>query len=113
MMGPAGLWWFEKNNIPFELIQMESTIIKPGEQFFYKKYEPWFGGRIDCYGGDWHYPEELGLPIMDGESYGRFSDWLDNFKSEELVTEEYLFETFEKETGHKIRFWKEGMYDAK
>ena len=110
MMGPYGLWWFEENNIPYKEYELTSTIVNPGKPFKYKKYEHWFGGRIDCYSSDWHYPEELGLPIMDGKSYGKFSEWLDNFTSEELVTQEYLFETFEKETGHKIRFFKEGMY---
>ena len=114
-MGPYGLWWFEKYNIPYttKIVNNQWTKFQDTE---YKTYEQWYGGRIDCRCDDENDPDydpygaELNLPIMDAESYGKFSDWLFNYTSERLSTSEKLFEQFEKETEHKINFFKEDMY---
>ena len=70
----------------------------------------WNSGRIDCryYGSDpeiideypWGF--ELGVPIMNSESWQTFSDWLSKYRTEELVTEEFLLQEFKKQTGFTI-----------
>lgn len=71
----------------------------------------WAGGRIDVYGSE-EYPDEIGLPIMHVEDYGKFSEWLDNFTSIDMWTLEELVLLFEKQTKIHIRwfytpYWKE------
>ena len=99
-MGPYGLWWYEENNIPFttSIANNRFTNFKDVEQ---KHYEMWYGGRIDVYSGE-HYPDELDLPIMNAESYGRFSDWLDKYSSSELKSFDELRELFENEEQFKL-----------
>lgn len=71
----------------------------------------WAGGRIDVY-GDGEYPEEIGLPIMHGDDYRHFSEWLDSFTSIDMWTLEELVHLFEKQTKVSIRwfhtpYWRE------
>lgn len=114
-MGPAGLWWYERNNIPNEKIKVFSKIFN--KEIEYTNYEQWCGGRIDCYCDNIedknydHFGVEFGLPIMNTESFNKFSDWVIKFKSPELVDSDELFKLFEEETDFKIRFFVEGMYD--
>lgn len=61
----------------------------------------WAGGRIDMYGGDWSYPEEIGLPIMKSSDYATFSDWLDTVETDDVWTLQQLVEQYEK-TNSKI-----------
>lgn len=109
-MGPYGLWWYEENNIPFVEVKRFSTLFD--KEIVSKNYEPWFGGRIDCYcdnpeDPDYdHYHPELGLPIMDAESYHRFSTFLDKFKSCKLMTFRELKEQFEEVNGFNLNIHK-------
>jgi len=71
----------------------------------------WAGGRIDVYGSE-EYPDEIGLPIMHVEDYGKFSEWLDSFTSIAMWTLEELVLLFEKQTKIHIRwfhtpYWEE------
>ena len=55
--------------------------------------QQWCGGRIDVRGeGLGPYGEELGLPIMRGDSYNLFSDWLDTFETDDVWTLAQLVE---------------------
>jgi len=97
MMGPVSLDWYRERGLTDESGQPK---------------EYWAGGRIDIYGvpGE-HYPIEYALPIMDGESWNIFSDWLDEYETKELVLFERIINTFEMETGHKIRWADEEFSD--
>ena len=86
-MGPVTLQWYEERGINAD-------------------EEHWAGGRIDVYGGEDDYPEEIGLPIMHGQDYARFSDWLDDFKTETLWTLDELVAEYEK-VNLKIRWAEE------
>lgn len=103
MMGPM-THWFETNNIPFKPIKTYSKLFN--KEVEYKEYEQWYGGRIDVY-GDTGYPDELGLPIMSGESYGRFSKWLELYSSPDLKTFEELRKLFEYSENFKLIIFDE------
>jgi hypothetical protein len=109
--GPYGLWWYEKNNIPFKLIPFDSEIFGKG---VHKSYEQWYGGRIDCYCNNVedpdydHYNQELSLPIMRGSSLVMLDKWLESYKSDFFNRD--LLKTFEEETGFKLELFEEGMY---
>lgn len=105
LMGPAGLWWFEQNNIPYTIKIMNNKFTNFKDEEF-KRYDPWYGGRIDIYGGP-GYPDEDGLPIMSGESYCRFSRWLEKYSSEEIKSFEELRELFESEENFKLIIFDE------
>ena len=67
--------------------------------------EYWYGGRIDIYGTNDPYGDEMSLPIMDGPSYREFSDWLETFETETVWTLEQLVEEYEK--NHPTIRWHE------
>lgn len=68
--------------------------------------EIWCGGRIDIYGLDesqyYGGKSEYALPMMDGESWGLFSQWLENYETNDLRTFDQLIYAFEWSTRHKI-----------
>lgn len=84
-MGPIAIWWYEKYNIDHTK-------------------ESWAGGRIDVYGTDCPYGEEIGLPIMDGESWSMLTEWLSYLETEEVLTLDEIVTMFEHETSHKINW---------
>lgn len=70
----------------------------------------WAGGRIDLYGDiDSFYGAEIGLPVMAIEDWNRFSEWLINFKSEEVLKLKELLKLYYKDGNPKIRWfnWEE------
>lgn len=108
MMGPMN-HWYEENKIQYKIIKRKSTLF--GKEIEFKKYNPiYYGGRIDCRCSnpkdkDYDiYGVELGLEIMEAESYSKFSDWLSNFKSKKLKTEKELYSLYEEKNG-KIKFF--------
>ena len=48
---------------------------------------------------------------MNAESYGKFSEWLIGFKTERLVSSEFLFNEFEKSNNFKIIFFDKERYN--
>jgi hypothetical protein len=111
-MGPAGLWWYEENKIPFIVEKTFSSLFNKEIEF--KKYDKQYaGGRIDCYCNDINDPDydpynrELFLPIMESKSFNIFSDWLENIKTEKLLTEKELFSLFLEETNIKLKYFDE------
>lgn len=103
MMGPM-LHWYESNNIPYSTTRKYSKLFN--KEIEYKVYEQWYGGRIDIYGVS-GYPDETHLPIMSAESYGRFSQWLEKFSSEQIKCFEELRELFETQENFKLIIFDE------
>jgi hypothetical protein len=64
--------------------------------------EGWSAGRIDIY-GEGLYPDEIGLPPMKSEDWGRFSNWLDTFETDYMWTLRMLVSEYEK-TNPKIQW---------
>ena len=64
--------------------------------------EGWSAGRIDIY-GDGLYPDEIALPPMKSEDWGRFSDWLDTVETDYMWTLRQLVTQYEK-TNPKIQW---------
>jgi hypothetical protein len=64
--------------------------------------EGWCAGRIDIY-GEGLYPDEIGLPPMKSEDWGRFSNWLDTFETDYMWTLRMLVSEYEK-TNPKIQW---------
>jgi len=113
-MGPVSMHWYEKN-VP--MVETERTYTKflypEKEGQTYIASEPsvnYATGRIDIRGLDeeeywsgWH---EYGVGVMTQKSWNILSDYLDDFATEELITYDQLLEGFEKDTNHKIEWFK-------
>lgn len=65
----------------------------------------WCSGRIDVYGTDNPYPEEIGLPLMNGEDWYRFSRWISTISTETVWSLDQLVEEYGKIYG-PIRWFK-------
>ena len=120
-MGPISMDWFRERGLT-EMVDKEITT--PMEAQIYNANigdtvqtediaESWYGGRIDIYGLDeteyYGGMSEYSLPIMDGPSYAKFQDWLEEYTSEELTSFEDLCIIFEREMNHKIR-WADDVF---
>jgi hypothetical protein len=83
-MGPINMEWINKNG------------------------RHWAGGRLDFWNPtiDSHYPDELGVPIMHAEDWHKFSDWLDEFRADRVLSLTEIVSEYEK-TNPAIRWWKE------
>lgn len=105
IMGPYGSWWHEENNIPYsiKIINNKYTDFQDEE---IKIYEQWYGGRIDIKSSEFT-TDEIYLPIMSGESYSKFSNWLEKFSSPELKSFDELRKLFELEENHKLIIFDE------
>ena len=121
MMGPVSMEWFRERG----LTKTVREVLKEGQTFYPKGLGPgdvweyeevatyYAGGRIDIRGvpGDeyWNGWHEYSLPIMHGEDWNDFSDWLEEFPSEELWEFDELIAQYEKDSGTKIR-WAEDTW---
>ena len=120
-MGPVAMRWYRDRG----LTKNVSTILTE-DSFLCKiyKYKPgvvldhediterWCGGRIDVYGTEDPHGDELGLPIMHGEDYNRFSAWLETFETDDVWTLDQLVEIYEK-ANPKIRWANDTFNDIK
>jgi len=108
-MGPM-MHWYETNNIPFVEIETYSSFFK--KEIKYKHYEQYAGGRIDCHCSNIedpdydHYGQELGLPIMEAESYANFSQFLDTIRTSTLLTTRELVELYQLRF-ETLNIWEE------
>ena len=104
-MGPISMQWFRdrgltRKNEPRWSEILQQTI-EPEEVT-----QQWSGGRIDIYGTENAYPEEIGLPIMLGEDWDRFSKWLDSYKTETVETLDKILESYYNDGNPKITWDK-------
>ena len=94
------------------MISYSTNWMGPINEDWIKKYgEGWSAGRMDIrgvpgneYWNGWH---EYSLPPMQTEDWNDFSDWLDDFETEELMSLEDILEEYRQDTGHVIRWCKE------
>ena len=115
-MGPISTHWYKERNLTRTKVmyvdsdRRSQTLNLPlGTRYEIDEVtEQWCGGRIDIYGvSNEHYPIEYSLPIMHSDSWNILTEWLENFESDELLAFDELINTFETDTGHKIRWWKD------
>lgn len=118
-MGPVSLSWFRDRGLLTEVEHVVETEflanltgMPVGTTYLREEVtDYWYGGRIDIYG----LPEEdyycgtyeYGLPVMHYSSWNLLNKWLEDFKSESLISYSKLINTFEKDTKHKIRWEKD------
>ena len=102
-MGPVSLDWYQSRGLTektkIRLFNGEDTEIDMITQ-------RWAAGRIDAYGTEDPYPQEISVPLMSGEDWVRFSEWIRGVRTDEVYTLEQLVEIFEQ-TNPKISWWRE------
>ena len=104
-MGPVSLQWYEDRN----LTTIKTVMVKDQLVETVDIVERWCGGRIDVRGGDLGpYGDEIGLPIMRGDSWRAFSDWLDTFETVEVWTLKMLVDQFEMT--HEPIVWAKDVF---
>lgn len=111
-MGPISTKWYEDNNIPYVSKKTSGDVLWGTPPTEYKDFtESYSCGRIDIYGlseqDHWGGKSEYSVGVMKSESWNLLSDFLDTYKTEDLVSPDVLFGEFEKETGHKIEWRKD------
>lgn len=104
------------------MVRYSTNFTRPiSEKWYYDRgidssKETWAGGRIDIYGLDEHEyyggKHEYALPIMDGESWKLFTQWLGEYQSIELKEYGQLLCGFEADTDHKIRWAHEEFLEV-
>ena len=105
-MGPISVKWYEDNKIPYQSI----TRINPntGNKTTIKKFmKQYAGGRLDDNGTGEPFGVELGVPIMESESWNILQEFLWTFTSEEVLTLQQIVQALEDETGFSIVWFKE------
>lgn len=111
-MGPICIDWYKKRGLTKQvehtLTENSLTVIggthEAGDIVTYEDTtEQWAGGRIDVYGTGYPYGDEIGLPIMHGEDYGRFSDWLESLETDDAWSLEQIVEAYQQDNP-KIRW---------
>jgi len=90
-MGPINLKWYCERGL------LEEGSVEPTTYYS--------AGRIDIRGvPDEPWGLEYGVEPMHGEDWNHFSNWLDDFETEELVSYNALIEQFETHYGKRIRW---------
>lgn len=105
MMGVANIGWYERNNIPYKEVWTTSDLFP---KTLVKEYTThYYCGRIDVHGHpEFPFNFEYSVDIMDGESWNKLGDWLDDLTLDYLPdTVEEIYEMFERETGFHINWW--------
>ena len=113
--GPIATKWYEERGLLSDPVTKPNRYAEGGSLEVREITEYWAGGRIDIYGldyeeyfdGKWEY----GLPVMHGEDWNRFSDWLHNLKTEKLLSFDEIFERYYSEGNPTIRWAKERFND--
>jgi hypothetical protein len=101
-MGPASIDWFKNQGLTRVVTKNFGN-----ETLTYDEItENWIGGRIDVYGTGDPYNQEIGLPIMRDDDYGRFSKWLSGIRTEKMLSLDELVSMYEQDNA-KIIWWKE------
>jgi hypothetical protein len=102
-MGPVNMDWYRQRGLTVTKIVVQKedskfTSRKKGDMYEVEEVtQQWCGGRIDIRGeGLGPYGDEMGLPIMRGDCYNSFSDWLDTFETDDVWTLAQLVELYER-----------------
>jgi hypothetical protein len=110
--------WFRKRGLTEIKIVVQKedskyTDRKKGDTYELEEVtQGWHGGRIDIRGeGLGPYGDEMSLPIMRGDCYSQFSDWLDTFETDDVWTLDQLVEMYER-TNPKI-IWADDVFGKK
>jgi hypothetical protein len=94
-VGPSDMYWYHKNGF------MEDDIV----------IDYWCGGHIEIRGLDQSEFKngryKYDLPIMNEESWYKFTNWLERFKSKDLLSYDDLISKFERTKNHKIIWFEE------
>jgi hypothetical protein len=119
-MGVANLQWYaergllQRKTITFteDSLMVKHGTHKAGDEIHgFEPTEYYSCGRLDFWNpyDDSNFPDELGVPPMRSEDWHRFSDWLDEFETDKVMTLQEIVTEYEK-TNPPIRFWvdKEG-----
>ena len=122
-MGPISMDWFRKNGLTEvvthtvesehqrDILRRSRPDIEVGDTFEREEVVISYScGRIDIrddtkegYDG-WN---EYSLALMRTEDWNDFSDWLDDFETEELWELKDILEEYKQDTGHVIRWLKD------
>jgi hypothetical protein len=118
MMGPWSMDWYRQRGLTEHVwkkieskMQAKIRRMDIGESYMTEEIITHYaGGRIDIRGLDdsefYNGWGEYSLPIMHGEDFNAFSDWLDEQADETVRNYEELICDFEREYGKLIR-WAE------
>ena len=72
--------------------------VRPG------KYDGYYCGRIDCSSDeDNPYGNEIGVPLIKDEDWGKLTELMEGYKTETLATWEDICQYFKQQSGHEIR----------
>lgn len=85
-MGPISLNWYMERGLDYEK-------------------DRYCCGRIDIYGTDDPYPQEMSLPMMKESDWYSFSEWLFDIHTETVYNLDMLVEMYEK-TNPKICWYE-------
>ena len=107
-MGPINIQWYKDRGLTKEAEPRWSELLQKTIQPT-EITEHWAGGRIDIRGTDNPYGDETGLPIMHGEDFACFSDWLNGYKTEEIQNFKEILKAYYADGNPKIRFDKEKL----
>lgn len=106
-MGPISTQWYVRMGIPYTEVTEANRFAEGGtltRKVFNKMY---MGGRIDVRGTDDPYGLEIGVPIMEAESWNELQQFLWTFTSKEVLTLQQIVQALEDETGFSIVWFKE------
>ena len=99
-MGVANLQWYRDRG----LVHKVARVTKTGDTVeFEEPTEDYSCGRIDVYGTDNPWGDEIGVPPMRSEDWSQFGNWLDTFETDREWTLAELTAEYEK-TNAPIRW---------
>lgn len=89
------------------MITYSTNFMGPASSWYESRAEKdsWAGGRIDVYGTDHMFTQEIGLPIMHEDDFKTFSWWLEEMQTEEVWSLDKLIEHFQYWYGKKVRWY--------
>ena len=113
-MGVANMQWYRDRGLTkkvTKVLENDSIITtrKAGDIVEIEEItEPYSCGRLDFWNphNDSMFSDELSVPPMRNEDWSSFGDWLDTFRSDDVLNLEQLVELYEQ-TNPKIRWAKE------
>jgi len=104
-MGPISLDWFRQRGLTVKETRWSDILKK--DITVTKITQNWMGGRIDVYGTNNPYGQEIALPIMHDSDWYKFSNWLNNYKTDCVKTLDEILESYYNDGNDKISWWKD------